>query len=417
MSKDNVIDFKKPEPFVDDPLTDVLRTGARKLLTEALEAEIEGFLSQYRDLKDHQAHQRVVRNGYLPEREVQTGIGPVSVKVPRARDRQPDRGSGPIRFTSSLLPPYLRKTKSMEELIPWLYLKGISTGDFTEALAALLGEDAPGLSAATISRLKTIWQEDLDQWQKRDLSFKRYVYIWADGIYCNVRMEDRQCLLVIIGATEDGRKELLALESGFRESELSWTELLFDLKHRGLRDAPKLAIGDGALGFWKALTKVYHTTRWQRCWVHKSANVLNQLPKSLQAKAKEKLHQIWMAPNKAEAQRHCDEFISLYEAKYPKATQCLQKDREVLLTFYDFPAEHWIHIRTTNPIESTFSTVRLRTAKVRSCFSSKTVVTMAFKLCQCAEKRWQRLYGYRKLGKVISGIKFVDGIEEMRNAA
>jgi putative transposase len=417
MSKDNVIDFKKPESFVDDPLTDVLRTGARKLLREALEAEIEGFLSQYRDLKDHQARQRVVRNGYLPERDIQTGIGQISVKVPRARDRQPDDESGPIRFTSCLLPPYLRKTKSMEELIPWLYLKGVSTADFTEALAALLGEDAPGLSASTISRLKTIWQEDLEEWQKRDLSFKRYVYIWADGIYCNVRMEERQCLLVIIGATGDGKKELLALDSGFRESELSWTELLIDLKHRGLTTPPELAIGDGALGFWKTLTKVYHTTRWQRCWVHKTANVLNHFPKSLQAKAKEKLHQIWMAPNKEEAQRHLDAFISLYEAKYPKATQCLEKDREVLLTFYDFPAEHWIHIRTTNPIESTFSTVRLRTAKVRSCFSSKTVVTMAFKLCQCAQKRWQRLYGYRKLGKVISGIRFVDGVEEMRNAA
>jgi putative transposase len=417
MTKDNVVDFKKPEPFVDDPLTDVLRTGARKLLTEALEAEIEGFLSRYRNLKDHQGCQRVVRNGYLPEREVQTGIGPVAVKVPRARDRQPDRESEPIRFTSSLLPPYLRKTKSMEELIPWLYLKGISTSDFTDALAALLGQDAPGLSVSTISRLKTIWQEDLEDWQKRDLSHKRYVYIWADGIYCNVRMEDRQCLLVLIGATEDGKKELLALESGFRESELSWTELLLDLKHRGLSTPPKLAIGDGALGFWKALTKVYHTTRWQRCWVHKSANVLNQLPKSLQAKAKKKLHQIWMAPDKTEAQRHLDDFISIYEAKYPKATACLKKDRDVLLTFYDFPAEHWVHIRTTNPIESTFATVRLRTDKVRSCFSSKTVVTMAFKLCQCAQNRWQRLYGYRKLGKVIQGVKFVNGIEEMRNAA
>jgi putative transposase len=417
MAKDNVIDFKKPEPFVDDPLTDVLRAGARTLLKEALEAEIEGFLTHYRDLKDHQARQRVVRNGYLPERDIQTGIGQISVKVPRARDRQPDHESGPIRFTSSLLPPYLRKTKSMEELIPWLYLKGISTGDFSEALAALVGRDAPGLSASTISRLKTIWQENLEDWQKRDLSHKRYVYIWADGIYCNVRMEERSCLLVIIGATEGGEKELLALDSGFRESELSWTELLLDLTHRGLRSAPKLAIGDGALGFWKALTKVYHTTHWQRCWVHKSANVLNQLPKSLQAKAKEKLHRIWMAPNKEEAQRHCDAFISLYEAKYPKATRCLEKDRDVLLTFYDFPAEHWRHIRTTNPIESTFATVRLRTAKVRSCFSSKTVVTMAFKLCQCAQKRWQRLYGYRKLGKVISGIRFVDGIEEMRNAA
>jgi putative transposase len=417
MTKDNVIEFKKPERFVDDPITDVLRTGARKLLTEALEAEIEGFLSQYRDLRDNQDRQRVVRNGYLPEREIQTGIGPVAVKVPRARDLQPDQKLGPIRFNSSLLPPYLRKTKSMEELIPWLYLKGISTNDFTEALAALVGRDSPGLSASTISRLKSIWQEDLEQWQKRDLSHKRYVYIWADGIYCNVRMEERQCLLVIIGATEDGKKELLALNSGFRESELSWTELLVDLKHRGLKAAPELAIGDGALGFWKALAKVYHNTRCQRCWVHKTANVLNKLPKSLQAKAKEKLHQIWMAPNKAEAQNHFDDFISIYSPKYPKATKCLQKDCDVLLTFYDFPAEHWRHIRTTNPIESTFSTVRLRTAKVRSCFSSKTVVTMAFKLCQCAQKRWQRLYGYRKLDKVIRGIKFINGIEEMRNAA
>jgi transposase-like protein len=417
MPKDNVIDFKKPEPFVDDPITDVLRTGARKLLTEALEAEIEGFLSQYRELRDNQEHQRVVRNGYLPERKIQTGIGPVAVKVPRARDRQPDHESGPIRFNSSLLPPYLRKTRSMEELIPWLYLKGISTNDFTEALAALVGKDAPGLSASTISRLKSIWQEDLEQWQKRDLSHKRYVYIWADGIYCNVRMEERQCLLVIIGATEDGKKELLALDSGFRESELSWTELLLDLKHRGLKATLELATGDGALGFWKALAKVYNNTRWQRCWVHKTANVLNKLSKSIQPKAKEKLHQIWMAPDKAEAQKHFDDFISIYEAKYPKATECLQKDREVLLTFYDFPAEHWRHIRTTNPIESTFSTVRLRTAKVRSCFSSKTVVTMAFKLCQCAQKRWQRLYGYRKLGKLIQGIKFINGIEEIRNAA
>ncbi|HIE01723.1 MAG TPA: IS256 family transposase [Thiotrichaceae bacterium] len=417
MPKDNVIDFKKPETFLADPITEVLRTGARKLLTEALEAEIEGFLAQYRDLRDDQDRQRVVRNGYLPERQIQTGIGPVPVKVPRARDRQPDDESGPIRFKSSLLPPYLRKTRSMEELIPWLYLKGVSTNDFTEALAALVGKDAPGLSASTISRLKSIWQEDLDQWQKRDLSHKRYVYIWADGIYCNVRMEERQCLLVIIGATEDGKKELLALNSGLRESELSWTELLLDLKHRGLKAAPELAIGDGALGFWKALVKVYHHTRWQRCWVHKTANVLNKLPKSLQAKAKEKLHQIWMAPDKAEAQNHFDDFISIYEAKYPKATECLKKDREALLTFYDFPAEHWRHIRTTNPIESTFSTVRLRTAKARNCFSSKTVVTMAFKLCQCAQKRWQRLYGYRKLDKVIRGVRFINGIEEIRNAA
>jgi putative transposase len=417
MPKDNVIDLKKPDSFIDDPITDILRSGARKLLAQALETEIEIFLFQYADLEDDQGRRRITRNGYLPEREIQTGIGPIPVKVPRARDRQPDNESGLIRFRSSLLPPYLKKTKSMEELIPWLYLKGISTNDFSDALSALVGKDSPGLSASTISRLKSIWQEDLDKWKKRDLSLKRYVYIWADGIYCNVRMEEKQCLLVIIGATEDGKKELLALESGFRESELSWKELLLDLKHRGLKAAPKLAIGDGALGFWNALSKVYDNTRWQRCWVHKTANVLNQLPKSLQPKAKEKLHQIWQAPDKAEAQTHFDDFIRIYNAKYPKATDCLKKDRDKLLTFYDFPAEHWRHIRTTNPIESTFSTVRLRTDKVRSCFSSKTVVTMAFKLCQCAQKRWQRLYGYRKLGKVIREVKFINGIEEMRNAA
>jgi transposase-like protein len=417
MEKDNVIELKKPESFVEDPITDVLRQGARKLLAEALEAEIESFLSHYAELKDEQGHKRITRNGHLPERDIQTGIGPVPVKVPRVRDRQPDHEPSPIRFKFSLIPPYLRRTRSMEELIPWLYLKGISTGDFNEALAALVGKDAPGLSASTISRLKAVWEEELEQWQKRELSHKRYVYIWADGIYCNVRMEERQCLLVIIGATEDGKKELLALESGFRESELSWTEVLVDLKHRGLKIAPKLAVGDGALGFWKALSKVYGQTRWQRCWVHKTANVLNQLPKSIQPKAKKKLHQIWMAPTKDESQRHFNDFLNIYGAKYPKATERLEKDRDVLLTFYDFPAEHWKHIRTTNPIESTFATVRLRTAKVRNCFSSKTVVTMAFKLCQSAQKRWIRLYHPKRLADVIRGVKFVNGVEDMRIAA
>jgi transposase-like protein len=417
MAKDNVVRLKTPEPFIDDPITDILRSGARKLLAEALEAEIEDFLSQYRDLRDDRNHQRVVRNGYLPEREIQSGIGPIPVKMPRARDRQPHQGSEPIRFTSSLLPPYLRKTRSMEDLIPWLYLKGVSTNDFSEALSALVGKEAPGLSAPTISRLKAVWKQDLERWQKRDLSLKRYVYIWADGVYCNVRLEEKQCLLVIIGATAEGKKELLALDSGFRESELSWTEILLDLKRRGLKVPPELAIGDGALGFWKALAKVYSKTRWQRCWVHKTANILNKLPKSLQAKAKENIQQIWMAPDKAEAQKSFDDFISLYETKYPKAAECLQKDRETLLSFYDFPAEHWRHIRTTNPIESTFATVRLRTDKVRGCFSSKTVLTMAFKLCQCAQGRWQRLHGHKQLAKVIRGVKFNDGIEEIRNAA
>ena len=417
MAKDNVIDLKKPESFIDDPITDILRQGARRLLCAALEAEVETFLKQYKDISDGKGWQRVVRNGYLPEREIQTGIGQVQVKAPRIRDRQPDPIRGRIRFTSAILPPYLRKTKSIETLMPWLYLKGVSTGDFTDALAALLGKDAPGLSAATISRLKTVWQDEYNQWQQRDLSNKRYVYFWVDGIYCNVRMDDRQCLLVIIGATEHGHKELVALEGGFRESEQSWIEILVDIKRRGLQIPPQLAIGDGSLGFWKALSKVYDTTRWQRCWVHKTTNILNKLPKSLQAKAKGRLHLIWMADNKAEAEKNFDAFIQTYEAKYPKATDCLKKDRDVLLTFYDFPAEHWRHIRTTNPIESTFATVRLRTAKVRGCFSSLTVLTMAFQLCRCAQKRWIKLHHPERLGEVIRGVKFINGIIEKRIAA
>ena len=417
MAQDNLIDLKKPEAFVNDPITDILRQGARRLLTAALEVEIETFLQQYKEITDDKGCQRVVRNGYLPEREIQTGVGQVAVKVPRIRDRQPDPQKGKIRFSSVILPPYLRRTKSIETLLPWLYLKGISTGDFTEALTALLGKDAPGLSAATISRLKTVWQDEYKKWQQRDLSHKRYVYFWADGIYCNVRMDDRQCLLVIIGATEDGHKELVALEGGIRESEQSWIEVLVELKRRGLQTAPELAIGDGSLGFWKALSQTYDTTRWQRCWVHKTANVLNKLPKSLQAKAKKKLHQIWMADNKDEAEKNFDAFMQTYSAKYPKATECLEKDRDVLLTFYDFPAEHWRHIRTTNPIESTFATVRLRTAKVRGCFSSSTVLTMAFQLCRSAQKRWIKLHHPERLGEVIRGINFVDGIIEKRIAA
>jgi putative transposase len=416
MNKDNVVAIKKPERFVDDPISDILRQGARDLLAHALEAEIEIFLNQYKDLRDETGLQRIVRNGYLPERQIQTGIGPVPVEVPRTRDRSLQE-SERVSFRSAILPPYLRKTRSMEQLIPWLYLKGVSTGDFSDALAALVGKDAPGLSAPTISRLKTVWQQEFQQWQKRNLSEKRYVYFWADGIYCNVRMDDKQCLLVIMGATADGVKELVAIEGGFRESEMSWKQLLLDLKSRGLTTAPQLAIGDGALGFWKALSKVYDGTRWQRCWVHKTANVLNNLPKSLQSNAKSKLHQIWQAANKDEAARHFNDFVNTYEAKYPKAAQCLEKDRDALFTFYDFPAEHWRHIRTTNPIESTFATVRLRTNKVRGCFSASTVISMAFKLCQCAQKRWIRLHRPERLADVVKGVKFVNGIEEKRIAA
>jgi len=416
MSKDNVVAINKPETFIDDPLTEILRQGARSLLAHALETEIEIFLNQYKDLKDETGLQRIVRNGYLPERQIQTGIGPVPVEVPRIRDRSL-QVSERVFFTSAILPPYLRKTRSMEQLIPWLYLKGVSTGDFSDALTALVGKDAPGLSAPTISRLKAVWQQEFQQWQKRNLSEKHYVYFWADGIYCNVRMDDKQCLLVIMGATADGVKELVAIEGGFRESELSWKQLLLDLKSRGLTTAPQLAIGDGALGFWKALSKVYDGTRWQRCWVHKTANILNKLPKSLQSKAKSQLHQVWQAADKDEAKRHFDAFVNSYEAKYPKAVQCMEKDRDALLTFYDFPAEHWRHIRTTNPIESTFATVRLRTNKVRGCFSAITAITMAFKLCQCAQKRWIRLHRPERLADVVKGVKFVNGMEEKRIAA
>jgi transposase-like protein len=411
MKHDNVIQIEKPETIAKDLLTEILQKGSQRLLAIAVETEIEGCIDFYKDLKDDLGRQRIIRNGYNPEREIQTGIGQIKVKVPRSRDRQPD--GEPIRFTSSILPPYLRRTRSIEELLPWLYLKGISTGDFSDALEALLGENAPGLSANTISRLKVKWISEMEQWNKRKLIDKHYVYFWADGLHSNVRMAEKQCLLVIIGVTESGKKELVALEDGFRESELSWLSVLRDLKERGLEEGPKLAIGDGALGFWKAMAQIYSETQWQRCWVHKTANVLNKLPKSLQSKAKEHLHDIWMAPGIKEAEKNFDVFIDLYGAKYPKATECLGKDRDKLLNFYSYPAEHWKHIRTTNPIESTFATVRLRTKKVRNCFSSQTVVTMVFQLCRCAEKRWQKINAVKKLAKVIEGVQFVDGIERI----
>jgi len=411
MKHDSVIQIEKPETITTDLLTETLRKGSQKLLAAAVEAEIEAHIEYYQNLKDANGRQRIIRNGYNPEREIQTGIGQIKVQVPRSRDREPN--GEPIRFTSSILPPYLRRTRSIEELLPWLYLKGVSTGDFKDALHALLGKDAPGLSANTISRLKAKWKTEMDQWSKRSLAGKHYVYFWADGLYSNVRMDEKRCLLVIIGVTQAGRKEFVAIEDGFRESELSWLSVLRDLKNRGLTNGPQLAIGDGALGFWKALEKTYPETKCQRCWVHKTANGLNNLPKSLQSKAKENLHDIWMAPGIEEAEKNFDIFIETYGAKYPKAAECLEKDRDVLLTFYSYPAEHWKHIRTTNPIESTFATVRLRTAKVRNCFSSQTVVTMAFQLCRCAEKRWQKINAVKKLAKVIEGVQFVDGVERI----
>lgn len=417
MKKDTVIGLKKPEVAAEDPLTEVLRRGARQLLVQALEAEVEAFLKEHQNIRDEQGKRQVTRNGYMPERTIQTGIGDVEVKAPRVADRRKD-SAAKIRFTSSILPPYLRRTKSIEELLPWLYLKGISTGDFGEALAALLGKSAPGLSSSTISRLKDVWQGELKEWQQRSLKGKNYVYLWVDGIHFGARMEDAsQCMLVIIGATKNGDKELLTIVDGYRESEQSWLEALNDLKRRGLTDGPRLAVGDGALGFWKALPQVFGETRRQRCWMHKTGNVLDKLPKSVQPRAKDNLHQIWMSETKVAAEKAFDHFLESYSAKYPKATECLAKDREVLLTFYDFPAEHWIHLRTTNPIESTFATVRLRTVKTRGMLTRDTMLTMVFKLSLSAQKRWRRLNRPERLGELIEGIKFVDGIKQEKEAA
>jgi putative transposase len=400
-----------------DVLTEILRTGAKKMLIDAIEDEVNAYLIRHAGQVDEHGHRQVVRNGVRKGRKVQTGIGPIEIDMPRVDDRRTDPDGRRQRFTSSILPPYLRKTKTLEEFIPWLYLKGISTGDMSEALRALLGPEAPGLSATTVVRLKEQWQTQWQDWSKRDLQDKRYVYFWADGIYFNVRLEDegnqRQCILVLMGATDKGQKELIAISEGYRESEQSWTELLLDVKQRGLTTDPKVAVGDGALGFWAALTKVYPTTREQRCWVHKTANVLNKMPPHLQPKAKGMLHEVWMAETKNQADKAFDRFIEMFEAKYPKATDCLKKDQEVLLAFYDFPAEHWVHLRTTNPIESTFATVRLRTNKTKGCGSRMACLTMVFKLVKCAESHWRTLNGSGLLEDVIQGITFVDGIKEI----
>jgi transposase-like protein len=387
------------------------------LIAQAVEAELQVLLEQHAEHRLPDGRKAVVRNGYLPERTVQTGIGNVEIKVPKVRDRS---GSG-VRFNSALLPPYLKRARSVEELLPWLYLKGVSTGDYQDALAALLGDQAKGLSANTISRLKQHWIDDHRRWCQRDLSQKRYVYWWADGVYSNVRMDDRLCLLVIIGVTEHGRKELVAVEDGYRESEASWSELLSGLRARGLTTSPKLAIGDGALGFWKALAKCYPDTRHQRCWVHKTANILSALPKSVQPKVKAALHEIWMAETRADAHKAFDRTLVRFESKYPGAMERLRKDREELLAFYDFPAEHWIHIRTTNPIESTFSTVRLRSKRARNCGSRETTLAMVYKLLETAQKRWKRIKGFDLLALVVNNVKFKDGEQVQdqsdRNAA
>ena len=412
----NVFQLSQPGTFCDS-LTEVLRNGARALLSQAVEAEVAALLNRHADNLTDDGRQRLVRHGHLPEREIVTGIGPVAVRCPRVRDRVGE-GAERIGFSSAILPPYARRSKSLEVLIPILYLKGVSTGDFEEALLALLGKDAGGLSASTVGRLKDAWSDEHARWSKRDLSAKRYVYFWADGIYVQARLEDdAQCLLVIIGATPEGKKELVGLVDGVRESAQSWRELLLDLKRRGLAIGPELAVADGALGFWQAVEEVWPKTRGQRCWVHKTANILNKLPKSQQPKAKRALQEIWMAETKKDALVAFDAFVETWSSKYEKAAECLTKDRDALLAFYDLPAEHWKHLRTTNPIESSFATVRHRTVRSKGCLSNKTALAMIFKLAEAAEKTWRRLDGHNQLPKIILGVKFADGIEVVRSQA
>jgi putative transposase len=399
-----------------DALTEILRQGAQAMLTTAIEAEVAEWIGEHEHLTDERGHRQVVRNGYLPERSITTGIGPVKIRQPRVHDRR--RGAEAEAFSSKILPPYLRKTRSIEELLPWLYLKGISTGDFNEALQALVGPECPGLSASTVTRLLEQWQDEYKDWSKRSLKDKHYVYLWVDGVHFNIRLEeDRQCILVLLGATADGRKELIAIADGYRESEQSWMELLLDVKSRGLTIDPKLATGDGALGFWKALAKVFPTTRTQRCWVHKTANVLDKLPKRLQPRAKEAIHDIWMAETREAANQAFDSFLETYGAKYPKACECLAKDREELLTFYDFPAEHWKHLRTTNPIESVFATVRLRHRRTKGNGSRTRCLAMVHQLMLSAAKKWRLLNGSDLLPDVIQGVQFTDGVKSQEVAA
>jgi len=406
MNKSNVVELKNREQ-ISDPLTEMLRTGAQALIHDAVEMELQELLSQHQGKQTEDGRVSVVRNGYLPERKLQTSIGPVPVKIPKVRSRTGE----PVSFRSALVPPYVRKTRTLESALPWLYLKGVSSGEMGDALKVLVGHEASGLSASTVSRLKQVWAQEYRDWNKRSLNKDQWVYIWADGVYSGLRAENEKlCALVVIGVNERGEKRFLAIEDGVRESTQSWREILLNLKSRGM-NIPKLAIGDGALGFWAALEEVYGSTRHQRCWMHKTVNILNCLPKSGQAKAKQALHSIWQAETKAEADKAFDLFIKTYEPKYPKATISLQKDRDELMAFYDFPAQHWQSIRTSNPIESTFATIRHRTKRSKGCLSRDGMLSMMFKLGQCAQKKWRRLRGFNYLAKVITNVRFKDGIE------
>jgi putative transposase len=387
-------------------IEDILRAGARRMLQTAIENEVDEYIEAHENILDENGHRRVVRNGRLPQRELVTGIGPIKVRQPRVNDKR--KGD---KFTSKILPPFMRRVPSIDTLIPCLYLKGISTGDFVEALEAILGPQAIGLSATNIVRLKDGWKDDYELWKKRDLSEKQYVYVWVDGIHFNVRLDnERSCILVMIGATAEGKKELIAVYDGYRESKLSWQEVLRDVKAQGLKTFPKLVIGDGALGFWAAAAEEFPTTQVQRCWVHKTANILDKMPKGVQGRAKKRIHDMYMAETKEQALQAYKEFLHLYGAKFPAACECLRKDKDGLFTFYDFPAEHWKHIRTTNPIESTFATVRLRTVRTKGCGSRIATLTMVYKLAEQAEKHWNKLNKSELITLVIQGVEFIDGV-------
>jgi putative transposase len=406
-----VVRLRQPDE-IDDPLTDVLRAGARRLLAQAIELEADAFLADMRNLKLPDGRARLVRHGHGPEREIQTGIGPVPVSRVRIRDRGATTAVDRVRFSSSILPKWARRTRSLDALLPVLYLRGVSTGDFQDALAALLGCDAPNLSPSVIARLTAEWQAEYVRWQGRDLSARRYVYVWADGVYLQARMEEHaECMLVLIGATPEGRKELVGFQVGVRESAQSWRELLIEVKRRGLTIAPEIAVGDGALGFWKALDEIYPGTRHQRCWLHKIGNVLNKVVKSVQPAMKADLREIHGAPTRAAAEGAVNVFVEKYGAKYPRAAECLTKDQDALLAFYDFPAEHWDHLRTSNPIESVFATVRHRTVRTKGALSPTTARLMVFKLVMAASKTWRRLKGENQLPKVVAGVTFRDGTE------
>jgi len=406
MNKSNVVELKGRD-VLSDPLTELLRSGARKLIEQAVEIELEEYMTGFAGQLTSDGHAAVVRNGHLPERALQTALGPVTVKIPKVRSRTGE----PVTFRSALVPPYIRKTRSLEAALPWLYLKGISSGEMGDALKVLVGPEAKGLSASTVSRLKQVWGQEYQAWCANRLDKDRWVYIWADGVYSGLRGEQAKlCALVIIGVNERGEKHFLAIDDGVRESTQSWREVLLSLKSRGM-NVPELGIGDGAMGFWAALEEVYPQTRQQRCWMHKTMNVLNCLPKASQPKAKQSLHNIWQAETKADGEKAFDLFMKTYEPKYPKATLCLQKDHDELMAFFDFPAQHWQSIRTSNPIESTFGTIRHRTKRSKGCLSRDGMLHMMFKLGQCAEKKWRKLRGFSYLAKVVTGIKFKDGIE------